>query len=173
MNTVIREATPGDEWRMAEIHVAAWRSAYAGIMPQEQLDSLDTQQKVDQWRHALEQAGKGVYLVAVVDGTVEGFAVFGPARDQDLNDAQAVEIVSININPSAWRTGVGTALIQAMFRRFDTDGYRYAYLWVATQNTRARSFYKRHGFSREGSVKADSKHSMIEELRFVRGGTFG
>ncbi|MEP4546295.1 MAG: hypothetical protein ABJ000_08965 [Saccharospirillum sp.] len=80
MSIDVRKAKVGDEVRMAEIQVAAWRRAYSGMMSPALLDALDINQKTDMWRNALERAGKGSYLVAEVSGRVEGFAVFGPAR---------------------------------------------------------------------------------------------
>ncbi|WP_028671947.1 GNAT family N-acetyltransferase [Saccharospirillum impatiens] len=167
MNTVVRKARAGDELRMAEIQVNAWQRAYAGIMSPELLESLDIHQKSAMWQNALEQSGPGRYLVAEVDGTVEGFAVFGPARDNDLGDSNAAEIVSININPALWRVGIGSALIHSIIDCCDAEKFEGVHLWVATENTRARRFYERHGFSSENRIKVDPGHDLVEEMRYA------
>lgn len=164
----IRKARPGDGVRMAEIQVASWRRAYSGIMSPSLLDALDINQKTDMWRNALERAGKGSYIVAEVNGRVEGFAVFGPARDQDLDGSETAEIVSINIDPDKWGYGIGRSLLSYMIDRLNTDGFGSIYLWVVEQNERAIRLYQRNGFVREGSIKTDPKHSGIQELRLVR-----
>lgn len=98
----------GDEVRMAEIQVAAWRRAYSGIMSPALLDALDINQKTAMWRNALERAGKGFYRVAEVNGRVEGFAVFGPARDKDLRSSRVATITRLNTSrprlsvPNQW-----------------------------------------------------------------------
>jgi ribosomal protein S18 acetylase RimI-like enzyme len=168
MSIVVREAKIGDEPSIAAIHVAAWRRAYVGIMSQELLDSLDINQKRDMWRDTLEHPGKGSYIVSEVNGVIEGFSVFGPARDQDINESEAAEIVAINVNPEKWRLGLGSALLQHVVDRAATNGNRAIYLWVASKNTRAIKFYSSHAFSCEGRTKYDPKHSSIEEVRYVR-----
>ncbi len=162
----VRKARAGDETRMAEIQIAAWRRAYSGMMSPSLLDALDINQKTDMWRNALERAGKGSYIVSEVDGHVEGFAVFGPARDQDLNESESAEIVSINIDPDKWGVGLGRSLLNYMIDQFSADGFGSVYLWVVTQNERAIRLYQRNGFVSEGKIKADPKHSGIQELRF-------
>lgn len=158
----------GDEVRMAEIQVAAWRRAYSGIMSPALLDALDINQKTAMWRNALERAGKGFYRVAEVNGRVEGFAVFGPARDKDLNGSESAEIVSINIDPDKWGFGLGRSLLSSMIERLSADGFESIVLWVVEQNERAMRLYQRNGFIREGHIKTDPKHSSIQELRLVR-----
>lgn len=158
----------GDEVRMAEIQVAAWRRAYSGIMSPALLDALDINQKTAMWRNALERAGKGFYRVAEVNGRVEGFAVFGPARDKDLNGSECAEIVSINIDPDKWGFGLGRSLLSSMIERLSADGFESIVLWVVEQNERAMRLYQRNGFIREGHIKTDPKHSSIQELRLVR-----
>ncbi len=164
----VRKAKVGDEARMAEIQVAAWQRAYSGIMSPALLDALDISQKTDMWRNALKRASKGSYIVAEINGRVEGFAVFGPARDQDLDESESAEIVSINIDPDKWGYGLGRSLASSMIDRLSTDGFGSIYLWVVEQNERAIRFYQRNGFIREGNIKADHKHSGIQELRLVR-----
>lgn len=164
----VRKAKVGDEARMAEIQVAAWRRAYSGIMSPSLLDALDINQKTDMWRNALERAGKGSYIVSEVDGHVEGFAVFGPARDQDLDESESAEIVSINIDPDKWGVGLGRSLLNYMIDRFSADGFGSVHLWVVIQNERAIRLYQRNGFVSEGKIKTDPKHSDIQEIRFLR-----
>ncbi len=168
MNIEVRKARAGDETRMAEIQIAAWRRAYSGIMSPSLLDALDINQKTDMWRNALERAGKGSYIVAEVNGRVEGFAVFGPARDKDLDGSESAEIVSINIDPDKWGNGLGRSLLNSMIERLSTDGFGSIYLWVVERNERAIRLYQQNGFIREGNVKTDPKHSDIQELRLVR-----
>ena len=168
MNRDIRKARVGDETRMAAIQIAAWRRAYSGLMSPALLDALDINKKTAMWRNALERASKGSYLVAEVNGRVEGFAVFGPARDKDLDGSETAEIVSINIDPDKWGYGLGRSLLNVMIDRLGTDGYGSITLWVVEQNERALRFYQQNGFEREGSIKTDPKHADVQELRLVR-----
>ena len=47
---MIRTAVESDVEAIAHVHVASWRETYPGIMPQEILDGLREEQRVDQWR---------------------------------------------------------------------------------------------------------------------------
>lgn len=148
--------------------MAAWRRAYAGIMPQDVLDSLNISERTAMWRRTFESRGKGSYIVVEVDGSVEGFAVYGPARDEDLDSDEAAELVALNVNPEAWSEGLGGALLRQVIQETSDCGCHTLYLWVATRNTRAIAFYEKHGFISENKTKSDPKHSNIHERRYVK-----
>ena len=48
----IRIALPEDAETIASLQVAAWRAAYAGLMPQEFLDQMDGPGRMESWRRA-------------------------------------------------------------------------------------------------------------------------
>jgi hypothetical protein len=49
---------------------------------------------------------KGVYFV---DGWVQGFCVYGPARDDDLTQTDS-ELVAVNVALEKWSNGIGNPI---------------------------------------------------------------
>lgn len=86
------------------------------------------------------------YALCVVCETdsVEGYAVFhlmGPDS----------ELLSIATKPSVQRKGIGTALLQAGLERLDFSAGDKMFLEVREGNSKARSFYEKHGFAPYGN----------------------
>jgi GNAT superfamily N-acetyltransferase len=94
--------------------------------------------------------------VAERAGVVLGFAGGGPARRP--GPAGAVELYALNVDPGAWRSGVGSALLSG-FEAWARAGRATALLlWVVQGNARARAFYERRGW------RADGEHAVSEVL---------
>ena len=62
----IRVATEGDAAGIARVHVRSWQEAYAGIVPDAYLSSLDADARTAQWRKYLREGP------AEVDGQQAG-----------------------------------------------------------------------------------------------------
>jgi len=56
-------------------------------------------------------------------------------------------IVTIDVNPSTRRSGVGSLLLRSAEERLQSGGSRAVGLETAVDNAAALSFYKRHGYS--------------------------
>jgi ribosomal protein S18 acetylase RimI-like enzyme len=151
----IRWATAADARGIAEVHVASWRHAYRGLLPDGSLDRLSVEQREASWREAFRDRGAGVF-VAEEDGRVIGFASFGPSRDGDAGP-EVGEIPAIYVDPSAVGAGVGRALLDAAIEALREAGYRRATLWVLEANAHARRFYERAGWRWDGTV---SRHDF-------------
>jgi ribosomal protein S18 acetylase RimI-like enzyme len=151
----IRRATAADARGIAEVHVASWRHAYRGLLPDGSLDRLSVEQREASWREAFRDRGAGVF-VAEEDGRVIGFASFGPSRDGDAGP-EVGEIPAIYVDPSAVGAGVGRALLDAAIEALREAGYRRATLWVLEANAHARRFYERAGWRCDGTV---SRHDF-------------
>ncbi|NRA54954.1 MAG: GNAT family N-acetyltransferase [Gammaproteobacteria bacterium] len=167
MNLIVRQAQNGDENRIAEIHISAWQKAYAGIMEDNFLASLKLGEIIDLWHQSITQVSLGSLAVVEKNGIIEGFSVFGPASDKELQGGMASELVAINICPKYWRSGMGGKLLDYVINELLSRGYEFVYLWVATENKRARAFYQAYGFICENLTKINERFSGIEETRYV------
>jgi RimJ/RimL family protein N-acetyltransferase len=167
MEIVVRNATLGDEIPIAEVHVAAWQAAYREFMSAEFLSSLSVEKRREMWESALKHPGKGRYIVAEIQTSIQGFAVFGPARDDDL-DETACELVAINVHPNYWRRKLGAGLLKSVLDIASQENYKSVNLWVIDGNIPAIRLYERFGFEYTGISKTDSSHSgnPIHELRY-------
>jgi len=167
MDVEVRTATPGDVDALGVIHVAAWRTAYRGMMPDAYLDGLDTAARSAMWAQFFEARPTDRELRVVVnDGAVVGFACFGCCRDAESpSDA---ELHAINLHPDAWGRGLGRLLLADVTDRLSAYGST-AVLWVVTGNTRARGLYESSGWFDDGvSREAEVLGARVPEVRYRR-----
>ena len=103
MGLLVRRAEPQDAPAVARVHVASWRQAYRGLLPQEYLDSLSVEARTMTWAKAFSQLPDqtSTTLVGELGGQIVGFACVGPSRDEDTDTATG------NSGGSTWilRTG--------------------------------------------------------------------
>jgi GNAT superfamily N-acetyltransferase len=150
----IRRATPEDARPVAEMHVASWRHAYAGVLPDEYLDRLSTDEREAMWRGAFADPDRrnGAF-VAEEGGRVVGFASFCPSRDEDAPEGTG-EVPAIYVEPSAMGMGVGRELLEEATAELRLAGFSRATLWVLEANERGRRFYENEGWAWDGAVSA-------------------
>jgi ribosomal protein S18 acetylase RimI-like enzyme len=166
----LRRAGVEDAEAIVRVQVAAWRAAYAGLMPQDFLDAMDHPGRLASWQRALSMRGPQVFTVVEDDGgVVAGFCVCGPSRDADAK-ASTGEIIALNVLPAAWKRGIGRMLCEDVIALAAGRGWRTLTLWVVRENARARSAYARIGFEADGARKVDTAFtgSPLVELRYRR-----
>jgi ribosomal protein S18 acetylase RimI-like enzyme len=162
----LREATQADARAIAEIHVAAWRAAYRGVMPDAYLASLSVDERVQRWKSNIARPGPSKVALVEIGGEIAGFCSFGPTRDPAPPDT--AEIYSINIRPGAWGRGVGRALCEHALREAAAREHTVMTLWVLKENDRARRFYERLGYAPDGAEKTDMAliGSPLNDVRY-------
>ena len=142
----IRPLTDADIDEVAAVHMRTWQAAYAGIVPAEFLDAL----KIEVFVARRRENKHGTTLVAVLDGTIVGFAHLGPYREDDGSlDPGHGELYALYVAPERWGTGAGRALIEAAEQELART-YRNVRLFVLEENHRARRFYERAGWRPDG-----------------------
>lgn len=148
----LRRARAADARAIAELHVATWKSAYPGLLPQDYLDDLAPEDRLGDWEQALAASPWPVVLVAEEGRSLVGFASVSPSRDEDAEDTVG-EVQTLYVGPGAWRGGVGTALLVAAGEVLAEAGFTTGTLWVLDVNDRARRFYERNGWTADGATK--------------------
>lgn len=163
---------------MGQIHVAAWRAAYAGLMDADFLAGLDPVRGTEWWRTTLSQSDAApaegadpvpwAHLVVELEGRVVAMTTVGPAREAPP-DLPAAELWMLNAHPDAFGTGAATALHREALAVMSAHGAAGAYLWVARDNARARRFYEREGWRPDGGEKTQTFGGVqLAEMRYVR-----
>lgn len=166
MSIRIRAATSADAQTIAEIHVATWRAAYAGVMPPEVLSGLSVERRQSQWQQWLVPAASQRVLVAVDRAEIVGFAAFGPSRDADAG-LWTGELYALYVRPDRWGSPAGRGLWAETVAGLARGGLRAMSLWVLDQNPRARRFYEREGAKADGGVKDEVlQGAPVRELRY-------
>jgi hypothetical protein len=150
----IRRARPDDAPGIAAVHVAAWRSAYAGILDEAYLAQL-SEARLAAFYHRLildRQGGHAVFVATAggldqphdrpgPEASVVGFASGGRARRRGL---AAGEVETLYVLDDFRERGVGRRLMRAMAAHLRAIGCNSAMVWVLADNP-ARWFYRRLG----------------------------
>jgi len=144
----IRRARAADAASIAAVHVAAWRSAYPGILPDTYLTHLSVVRQAAHYDRAIRAEG-GVFVAAawgtdVPLGTrprVVGFTTTGLARTHGIAEGEIETLYVLD----DWRErGLGRRLIRAAAAHLQSLGCRSVFLWVLSENP-SRWFYARLG----------------------------
>lgn len=157
----VRRARPGDAPAIGAVHVAAWRSAYPGILPDTYLARLSAPRQAAYYDNAIRGGSVGVH-VATASGPdlgpaggparVVGFVTGGPARTgRGLPAPADGEIETLYVLDDWRERGIGRRLMRAAAAHLASIGCGSAYLWVLRQN-QSRWFYERLG----GRVAAEA-----------------
>jgi GNAT superfamily N-acetyltransferase len=145
----VRRARLADAAAIGAVHVAAWRSAYPGILPDHFLANLSMPRQAAHYEAAIH-AGGGVH-VATVSGAdlgpaggpprVVGFVTDGPCRRPGIAEGEIETLYVLD----DWRDrGLGRRLMRAAATHLAEAGCKSAYLWVLRDNP-SRWFYLRLG----------------------------
>lgn len=162
----IDRATLADARNVAQIHVDAWRVAYAHILPGDFLAGLSVDEREAMWTRCIE-AGRPTLLVAREQGTVRGWVAIGPCRDADASPSQA-EVWAIYVTPEAWHQGIGRALWSQARQRIAAAGYTSCSLWVFPENEQAIRFYRSVGFQADLARETiEIAGLQLEEVRYA------
>ena len=150
-NVTVRWAQVKDARAIANVHVASWRAAYPGLLPDEVLAELSIDAREREWRKWLSEGGERQHtLLAESGGGVIAFCTLKmPSADEDEGE-DVGEIPALYADPRYFATGVGTLLIEAGLEVMRERGYREAILWMLEGNERAAAFYERRGWHRDG-----------------------
>ena len=166
----IRVATEGDAAGIARVHVRSWQEAYAGIVPDAYLASLDADERTAQWAHvpARGPVGRDPHLGRPRRRTAwSASSPWGPAATRTHARGDR-EIFSIYLDPGTWGHGVARDLMRTVIA--EVGEKTTVTLWVLADNERARHFYRRHGFQADGVDRYDDiGGASLLEVRYRRG----
>lgn len=165
----VRPAIARDAKAIAEIHVATWQAAYAGVMPDDHLKTMTIEKRLAYWREAIEFSDPQL-LVATESDKVIGFVGFDRSRDPGTKSSVG-EIWALYVTPAHWRQGAGLALWDGARDGLKEEGCTQVTLWVLLQNEPALRFFEQAaGFKREmPSLKTVAFGTVkLEEIRLKR-----
>ena len=163
----LRRAMAGDAPTLAQVHVAAWHAAYQGLVPDTYLQNFTLQKREAAFQAAIAAGTEETYL-AIENGRAVGILTIGASRDADLDDHTCGEIWGIYVLPTAWRHGIGKALVQEAGRILRGRGYHRIVLWVLAGNVAARTFYAAMGFCPDGATKLVTLGAPLQAVRYVK-----
>ncbi|QEM80597.2 GNAT family N-acetyltransferase [Halomonas binhaiensis] len=143
----IRPARDADALEVARIHVHAWQAAYAEILADDYLENLSIKEKAAYWERVIHQSHAKILVAESPDG-IQGWIVYGPARDPDALPGTG-EIHAFYVCPKCWGQGIGHELWQECRSRLVALRCKEVTLWLLEGNQRAARFYESLGFAYE------------------------
>ena len=165
----IRRARPADAPAIGAVHVAAWRSAYPGILPDAYLARLSVPRQAAYYDATIRAGSVGVH-VATASGTdlgpaggptrIVGFVTGGLARAGRMATAPADGEIETLYVLDDWRErGLGRRLMRAAAAHLAAAGCASAFVWVLRQN-QSRWFYERLGgkAAAEATIEVGGEH---------------
>lgn len=151
----IRRARAADAAAIGAVHVATWRSAYAGVLPDAYLGRLSAIGQAAGYEQAIIDRRNGhAIFVAVASGadappgescdeggSIIGFVSGGRVRRPGLAHAK---VETLYLLDDYRDRGIGRRLMRAMAAHLAAVGCRSVMLWVLRDNP-SRWFYQRLG----------------------------
>ncbi|MGI8525419.1 MAG: GNAT family N-acetyltransferase [Pseudolabrys sp.] len=141
MSTVvieIRRARPSDATSVATTHDDAWRAAYQGIIPGNELDKLISRRGPDWWDSAIRK-GSRITILQFGD-TVAGYANYGRNRARSL--FYDGEVYELYLRPEYQGLGFGRRLFSAARKDLLQSGLKTLVVWALSDNEPAVEFYR-------------------------------
>ncbi len=172
----LREATRMDAAAIARLHLANWRAAYRGIVPNDLLDAITVESRQQHWESVLAEPNgtEFVYVAEDADGQLLGIASGGPEVHGDPQ--YHGELYVLHVRSEAQGRGVGRALMRAVTERLAEDGITTLLVWMLRENHAARRFYEVMGgqFVREqpamfeGILLMDAGYGWLDTIPLRR-----
>lgn len=171
MELVVRRAALADARAIASIHVRGWQVAYAGLINDTYLNNLNVEEREATWAVGL-RAGVmpdgGSIFVAERAGRVVGWLTCGPSRDAGAAMTTG-ELHGIYVDPHAWASGIGSALMAECLTILRDAGFIQATLWVLAENIAARRWYEHRGWAAdETTATFEIAGEPLVEVRYHR-----
>lgn len=142
----IRRARPTDSAGIADVHVASWRSTYAGVLPEPVLTGLSAPRQAGYYERVIRSGGAvHVAIAAGPDACQSTPRVVGfvTARRCSASLAEG-EVETLYVLDDYRERGLGRQLMQAAATHLATQSCDSLVVWVLADNP-ARWFYARLG----------------------------
>ncbi len=144
MNTKIRKAKLGDEKILAFIQTESWKSAFADIISAEDMERCTDIAKAKAMYENVLKSGYAEMSILEIDGKPHCIAAWSKARNPQFSDC--AELICIHSLSENRGKGYGSMMINHILKEIQCSEYDSVILWVFEKNTRARTFYEKHGF---------------------------
>lgn len=165
MEIEIRAAKKEDASSLANIIVESWKSAYSEIIPKDEITRyLDKDRRKIQFEKFIENGE--IVLIGLLNKMPCGLVFANKDNDEGLENCGS--IYSIYLLEETWGKGLSSKLMDETIEILKRKGCKKISLWVYEENSRARKFYEKHGFTFDGSKKHSRFSNKPLELRYIK-----
>jgi GNAT superfamily N-acetyltransferase len=128
---------------LARVQVDSYRTAYAGLLPEDYLARLTYEEQEQDWRDWLATRPDDILHVAESNsGEIMGYALGRPGLSKIA--PYDSELLALHVRDISQRHGIGKQLIAAVAKELKRQGCSSLMVWVLEKNP-ARSFYEHLG----------------------------
>jgi ribosomal protein S18 acetylase RimI-like enzyme len=164
LTVTVRPPRRADVEQVVEVGLRAWREGFKEVVPPDLVP--DREEMARRIEHYAAKPGRPVTVaVGELGGELCGYAAFGASRDHDAAP-DVGEIYALYVDPSAWRRGVGRALVEHGLDRLAESGFAEAMLWTFAETARSRRFYESLGFTHDGGTQRRHMSGGALEVRY-------
>lgn len=167
MTITLRRAVADDLMTVGALHSRSRQAAYREFMPADALASHSSEM-LGQWWTERWKWEQDTHMLTVLDhgDRLIGFSYVGP---HELDPTGYGELCAIHLEPDQQGHGLGRALMVDALATLRGRGWTQAALWVLTDNSHAREFYQRGGWTADGLERTEYVGSaLVPQLRYVR-----
>ncbi len=150
----VRNAVLSDMPRLGHIMAVSFRSAFRDFVPKEVLAACAVEENCAGLLEGLFREGK----LRLLMGNGQGFLAW-------QEEGEWAEIAAIHSLPESWGTGLGAALLDGALAQIRSAGKNGVFLWAFRDNLRARRFYEKQGFRRDGGERTNEFGAV--EVRYI------
>lgn len=136
----VRWSAATDATGLADLHRAAWRYAYAEIIPGLTLERMIARRGRSWWVRMHDRGFRA--LVTDRRGTITGYATLGRGRHEPPRTG---EIYELYVRPEYHGCGVGRRLCAGARGELAREGLDRLVVWALSENTVACRFYAAMG----------------------------
>lgn len=167
MTISLRPATGADLMAVGALHQRSRVAAYSSFLPADALAEPTPEAMGRYWTERVAWEGADHRMtVAERDGRLVGFSYLGP---DDAGDPATGLLNAIHLEPDERGRGTGRALMVDALDAMRDRGWSRAALWVLRENTTARRFYERGGWTATGEQRDDViGATVVPQLRYAR-----
>ncbi|MCM0674523.1 GNAT family N-acetyltransferase [Micromonospora phytophila] len=167
MTVTLRHATVDDLMAVGALHQGSRVATYSSFLPPEALADPTSEALgaywVERWTWERDEHRM---TVAERDGRLVGFSYLGP---DDEGDPATGLLNAIHLDPAERGRGTGRQLMVDALAAMRSRGWSRAVLWVLRENTVARRFYERGGWTPTGQSRNEHIGPVaVLQLRYAR-----
>ncbi|KAA6457329.1 GNAT family N-acetyltransferase [Acidobacteria bacterium AB60] len=163
----MRTAVLADALPVARVHVRSWQAGYCDLLPADYLASLRAEDRAARYDFTHSDLARPHTRVAAVNELIVGFATTMPCQDLALSGSG--ELCALYVDPDYWGSGFGGALVADARDQMTRRGFRHAVLWLLKGNARGDRFYRKDGWTPDGTRKSEIMWGVeVEDFRYSR-----
>ncbi|REK84657.1 GNAT family N-acetyltransferase [Streptomyces inhibens] len=169
----LRTANLDDLDGITDLHTQARATYYqAGGLSEVEITSPDARaRRREAWMRSIQSDATTV-LCAVLEREIVGTLAMGPPLESAVDAAAVGQLYQIHVRPGCWGQGIGSQLHAAFVQFLRDASLDTGLLEVWERNTRARTFYTRHGWKPDGHPRPGPCDASYVRMRLNLGSDF-